>query len=219
MVFCTGCAGCGCVELGCELRALCEGYCPNTVHTVHAAHSPTPHNHSQHNQCRTPYAVIHSLVLLKMGMKVPETCWDRSLIINTRLVASCWFLFLHPTFMLHGHKSLKKQTVSHFNTACHITCLTEFLTGPGRNKVLTTYAHMTLFHQNNRATSFSACVLGDTHTKKLVSSNYFHTTWNWCFDSQNERGRLHTVNFKQLQLTACNSHSHIAFFHRGSKKC
>jgi len=30
------------------------------------------------------------------------------LIINIRLVASCWFLSLHPTFMMHGHKSLKK---------------------------------------------------------------------------------------------------------------
>jgi len=27
MVFCTGCAGCGCVELGRKLCALCEGYC------------------------------------------------------------------------------------------------------------------------------------------------------------------------------------------------
>ena len=27
--------------------------------------------------------------------------------INIRLVASCWFLSLHPTFMMQGHKSLK----------------------------------------------------------------------------------------------------------------
>jgi len=27
MVFCTGCAGCACVELGYELCALCEVYC------------------------------------------------------------------------------------------------------------------------------------------------------------------------------------------------
>ena len=38
---------------------------------------------------------------------MPETCWDKSLIINIRLVASCWFLSLHPTFMMHGHKCLK----------------------------------------------------------------------------------------------------------------
>ena len=59
MVFCTGCAGCGCVELGC---------------IMHTARGPAPHNHSKHNQCRTPYAVIHSLVLLKMGIRMPETC-------------------------------------------------------------------------------------------------------------------------------------------------
>jgi len=52
--------------------------------------------HSQHNQCRTPYAVIHGLVLLMMGIMMPETCWDRSLIINIWLVASCWFFSLHP---------------------------------------------------------------------------------------------------------------------------
>ena len=101
MVFCTGWAGCGCVELGRELCALCETYCLTTVqnsnfHTVNTARNPAPHNHSQHNQCRTPYAVERRLVLLKTGIMMPETCWDRSLITNIRLVASCWFLSLHP---------------------------------------------------------------------------------------------------------------------------
>ena len=80
--------------------------------TVHTARVPAPHNHSHHNQCRTPYAAVHTLVLLMMGIMMPKTCWDRSLIINIRLVASCWFLSLHPTFMMHGHKSLK-----HFHVA------------------------------------------------------------------------------------------------------
>jgi len=83
MVFCTVCAGCGCVALG---------------HTVHTACDPAPHNHSQHNQCRIPYAVTHSLVLLMMGIKMSETCLDRSLIINIGLVASCLFISLRPTF-------------------------------------------------------------------------------------------------------------------------
>ena len=74
---------------------------------VHTARVPAPHNHSHHNQCRTPYAAVHTLVLLMMGIMMPVTCWDKSLIINIRLVASCWFLSLHPTFMMHGHKSLK----------------------------------------------------------------------------------------------------------------
>jgi hypothetical protein len=50
-----------------------------------------------HNQCRTQYAAVHTLVLLMMGIMMPETCWDRSLLINIRLVVSCWFLSLHTT--------------------------------------------------------------------------------------------------------------------------
>jgi len=76
-------------------------------HTVHTACDPAPHNHNQHNQCWTSYAVIHGLVLLMMGIMMPETCWDSSLTINIGLVASCWFLSLQPTFMMHGHNSLK----------------------------------------------------------------------------------------------------------------
>jgi len=49
-------------------------------------------------QCTTPYAVIHGSVLLMMGIMMPETCWDRCLLINIRLVAFCWFISLHPTF-------------------------------------------------------------------------------------------------------------------------
>ena len=48
-----------------------------------------------YNQYGTPYVVVHGLILLMMGIMMPETCWDRSLIINIWLVASCWFLFLH----------------------------------------------------------------------------------------------------------------------------
>ena len=89
MFFCTGCAGGGCVGLG---RKLCRTV--SKLHTVHTAYDPAPHNHNQHNQCRTPYAVIHGLVRLMMGIMMPEKCWDRSLIINIGLVASCWFISL-----------------------------------------------------------------------------------------------------------------------------
>jgi len=59
----------------CKLCALCEAYCSSTkLHSVHTAYDPAPHNHSQHNQCRTPYAVIYGLVLLMMGIMMPETC-------------------------------------------------------------------------------------------------------------------------------------------------
>ena len=79
MVFCTGCAGCGCVELGRKLCALCEGYCStiesnSNLHTVHTAYDPALHNHSQQNQCITPYAAAHGLVPLTMGIMMPETC-------------------------------------------------------------------------------------------------------------------------------------------------
>ena len=66
--------------------------------TVHTARVPAPHNHSHHNQCRTPCAAVHTLVLQTMGIMMPETCWDKSLIINIRLVASCWFHSLHRLF-------------------------------------------------------------------------------------------------------------------------
>jgi hypothetical protein len=101
-VFCTGCDGCDCLEVG---RDLCA--------QVHTDRVPAPHNHSHHIQCRTPYAAVHTLVLLMMSIMMPETCWDKSLIINIRLVTSCWFLSLRPTFTMHGHKSLKLRMIAH----------------------------------------------------------------------------------------------------------
>ena len=96
MVFCTGCDGCGCVELGRELCA---------------------HNHSHHYKCRTPYAAVHTLVLLMMGIMMPETCWDKSLIINIRLVATCFFLSLNLFFKMSrwiflGWKFFRKRDFS-----------------------------------------------------------------------------------------------------------
>ena len=42
--------------------------------TVHTARVPSPHNHSHHNQRGTPNAAVHTLVLLMMGIMMPETC-------------------------------------------------------------------------------------------------------------------------------------------------
>ena len=81
--------------------------------TVHTARVPAPHNHSHHNQCRTTYAAVHTLVLLMMGIMMPETCWDKSLIINIRLVASCWFFSLHPRLrivILHWSDQIRGLT-------------------------------------------------------------------------------------------------------------
>ena len=83
--------------------------------TVHTACAPAPHNHRHHYQCRTPYAAVHTLVLLMMGIVMPETCWNKSLIINIRLVASCWFFSLHPTLSKHqteGPRLLELDVVS-----------------------------------------------------------------------------------------------------------
>jgi len=46
-------------------------------------------------------------VLLKMGIMMPETCWDG--VDNKHLiVASCWFsLSLHNLLTMHGHRNLK----------------------------------------------------------------------------------------------------------------
>ena len=51
------------LELGCELCALFT----TQLHKTTA-------NHSLHNQCRTPHAVGHGLILLMMGIMMPETC-------------------------------------------------------------------------------------------------------------------------------------------------
>ena len=67
-----------------------------TAHTVHTAHDASPQDHSQPQPTqpgRTPRAVGHGLILLMMGIMMPETCWDRILIINIKLVACCWFSF------------------------------------------------------------------------------------------------------------------------------
>ena len=60
--------------------------------------------------------VIHGHVLLMMGIMMPETCCDRSLLINIGLVASCWFISLFTVgSMTHGHKKLKlKKKVPNF---------------------------------------------------------------------------------------------------------
>jgi len=46
MVFCIGCAGCGCVELERELCALCKGYCSPHVYD---ARSQEPKNYLSTN--------------------------------------------------------------------------------------------------------------------------------------------------------------------------
>ena len=85
------------------------------VHTVHTARSPTPHNHRQHNQRRTPHAVVYGLDLLMMGIMMSETCCDN----KHQISLSCWFLSLsspyfhdarsqEPTIRIHSCQNLQR---------------------------------------------------------------------------------------------------------------
>ena len=73
--------------------AVCAVWNSN-FHTVLTAHDAVSHNQSQPQPThpdRTPHAVVHGIILLMIGIMMPESCWDRSLIINIELVASCSF--------------------------------------------------------------------------------------------------------------------------------
>ena len=89
--------------------------------TVHTAHDAAPQDHSQPQPThpgRTPHAVRHGLILLMMGIMMPETCSYRSLIINIELVASCWFsLFvllinLFLIFLISELQTTKENSVN-----------------------------------------------------------------------------------------------------------
>jgi len=83
----------------------------------HCAHSLRPSSTQPQSAqpVQNTIAVIHGLVLLTMGIMMPETFWDRSLIINIRLVASCWSLFLHPIEKNVHNSVLKYTLLSYFN--------------------------------------------------------------------------------------------------------
>ena len=92
--------------------------CPSSGAVLTTQLHTTTANGSQHNQCRTPYGAVHGLILLTMGIMLPETCWDRSLMINIGLVVSCWFLSLHTTSMLHDHRNLKLRVL--YKVECYV---------------------------------------------------------------------------------------------------
>ena len=71
-VFCT--AGTRAV---CTVKVTVRLASRTVTFTVHTACVPAAHSHSHHYQCRTPYAAVHTLVLLMMGIMMPETCWDK----------------------------------------------------------------------------------------------------------------------------------------------
>ena len=69
------------------------------------AYQPHPAEPAQHTTCSNI-----RLVLLKMGIMMPETCWD-SVDNKHLIVAFCWFsLYLHNWLTIHGHRNLKTTT-------------------------------------------------------------------------------------------------------------
>ena len=84
--------------------------CTTTYVVQHTACVQAPHDHGQNSQCWTPNEEVHILVLLTMGIMMLETCWDRRMTINFRLVASCWFLSLPCIHVLCG-MSLQVVTI------------------------------------------------------------------------------------------------------------
>ena len=92
--------------VGCEH---CEGYCSLAPYNAapHNRYQPHPAEPAQHNTCSNI-----RLVLLKMGIMMPETCWE--IVENKHLtVASCWFsLSLHNIIFLNGIYTLSRAYLS-----------------------------------------------------------------------------------------------------------
>ena len=94
--------------VGCEH---CEGSRTVTF-TVLTPYNAAPHNHYQPHPAEPAQHTTCSktrLVLLKMGIMMPETCSE--IAKNKHLtVASCWFsLSLHNLLTMHGHRNLKHK--------------------------------------------------------------------------------------------------------------
>ena len=90
--------GSGCGALRRRVRALWRLLFDASPHNRYQPHPAEP---AQHTTCSNT-----RLVLLKMGIMVPETCWE--CIDNKHLtVASSWFsLSLHNLLKMHGHRNL-----------------------------------------------------------------------------------------------------------------
>ena len=127
--YCTWCAalvlldvvGNGCGALRCGVRAVWRLLFDFTLlapynAAPHNPYQPHPAEPTQHTTCSNT-----RFVLLKMGIMMPETCWES--IDNKHLtVASCWFsLSLHNLLTMHGHRNLK----FHLFLTIHLFHITE----------------------------------------------------------------------------------------------
>jgi len=89
-----GCVGCGwlwsCGTASLTVSTMWESN--SNLHTVRTAHDAVQ-DHSQPQLThpgRTPHAVGHGLILLMMGIMMPETCWDRK--VDNKHRISCILL-------------------------------------------------------------------------------------------------------------------------------
>ena len=83
----------------------------HTEHTVSASAFQTTDR--QQLGCIIPHAVNHILALLRMGKKLPETCWADWKINKTVIVASSWLSTLFIS-MMHGQANIKSTFTSYF---------------------------------------------------------------------------------------------------------
>ena len=132
--YCTWCAalvmldvvGSGCGALRCRVRALWRTF------TVLAPYNAAPHNRYQPQPAEPVQHTTCSntrLVLLKMGIMMPETCWES--IDNKHLtVASCWFsVSLHE--ICKGHSRTNHEDPNGKYRYTSIRSLTSAVDGGG----------------------------------------------------------------------------------------
>ena len=122
---------------------------------------------------------------------MPETCSDKSLVINIRLVASCWFLSLHPTFMMNGHKSLK------------LWC---FLWRCGPTRAMASSFLRFLDHTHND-TSQSVVLLWTSDQLVAESSTWLHTTLTTYIHAPGEI-RTHNLSRRAAAHLRLRPHAH-----------
>jgi len=75
-----------------RLCVRCEGCCSSNIpHTEHIVYAAAPRtSNTLHHQDNTPHCCNHSLMLLKMGKWLSETCLADSKINKILIVASSW---------------------------------------------------------------------------------------------------------------------------------
>ena len=126
----------------------------NEIPTIFTAHYSTQRHYGSHIlrffplllQCKKPHAAVRTLVLLMMGIMMPETCWDRSLITNIRLVASCWFLSLHLSLFYFDFKCRKCPSARRASSTNAIDSDTDIFIGSSVSVNMMNWYHILLIH-------------------------------------------------------------------------